>query len=181
MPISREEFSRLTGHLRGQRIARLTDTRLEHENKQVRVLQLINAYRFRGHQHARTDPLQHQQPEPIPELELDYHNLSEADFDTVFHTGSLVGPRESSLREILFALNRTYCETVGAEYMHITETAEKRWIQQRLEGVRSHPSLSKRKAPLATRPPDGARRASSDTCMRSMSVRSAFRWKAARA
>jgi 2-oxoglutarate dehydrogenase E1 component len=137
----REEFSRLTGRLHGQRIARLTDTRLEHEKKQVRVLQLINAYRFRGHQHARTDPLQHHQPDPIPELELDYHDLSEADFETVFHTGSLVGPPEASLREILFALNRTYCETVGAEYMHIAETAEKRWIQQRLEGVQSHPGL----------------------------------------
>ena len=138
----RNEFSRLTGHLRGQRIARLTDARLELENKQVRVLQLINAYRFRGHQHARTDPLQRQQPEPIPDLELDYHNLSEADFNTVFHTGSLVGPQESSLREILFALNRTYCETIGAEYMHISETAEKRWIQQRLEGVQSYPGLT---------------------------------------
>ena len=138
----RKEFSRLTGHLRGQRIARLTDARLELENKQVRVLQLINAYRFRGHQHARTDPLQRQQPEPIADLELDYHNLSEADFNTVFHTGSLVGPQESSLREILFALNRTYCETIGAEYMHISETAEKRWIQQRLEGVQSHPGLT---------------------------------------
>ncbi|MGB7931143.1 MAG: 2-oxoglutarate dehydrogenase E1 component [Gammaproteobacteria bacterium] len=137
-----KEFSRLTGHLRGQRIARLTDARLELENKQVRVLQLINAYRFRGHQHARTDPLQRQQPEPIPELELDYHNLSETDFNTVFHTGSLVGPQESSLREILFALNRTYCETIGAEYMHISETAEKRWIQQRLEGVQSHRGLT---------------------------------------
>ena len=138
----RKEFSRLTGHLRGQRIARLTDARLELENKQVRVLQLINAYRFRGHQHARTDPLQRRQPEPIPDLELGYHNLSEADFNTVFHTGSLVGPREASLREILFALNRTYCETIGAEYMHISETAEKRWIQQRLEGVQAHPGLT---------------------------------------
>jgi 2-oxoglutarate dehydrogenase E1 component len=138
----RKEFSRLTGHLRGQRMARLADARLVHENKQIRVLQLINAYRFRGHQRARTDPLQHQQPEPVPELELEYHQLSEADLDTVFQTGSLVGPREASLREIVFALERTYCETVGAEYMHITETAEKRWIQQRLEGVQSHPGLT---------------------------------------
>jgi len=138
----REEFSRLTGHAHGRRAARLSDARLEHENKQVRVLQLINAYRFRGHQQARTDPLRHQQPEPVPELELGYHQLSEADFDTLFHTGSLVGPRESSLRDILFALNRTYCETIGAEYMHISETAEKRWIQQRLEGVQSHPGLT---------------------------------------
>jgi 2-oxoglutarate dehydrogenase E1 component len=138
----REEFSRLTGSLRGRRIARLTDERLVHENKQIRVLQLINAYRFRGHQYARTDPLRHEQPESIPELELEYHDLSDADLDTVFRTGSLVGPPESTLREILYALRRTYCETVGAEYMHITETAEKRWIQQRLEGVQSHPGLT---------------------------------------
>jgi 2-oxoglutarate dehydrogenase E1 component len=138
----RREFSHLTGRLRGHRIARLTGTRLAHESKQVRVLQLINAYRFRGHQHARTDPLRRYDPEPIPELQLDYHRLSEADFDTVFKTGSLVGPEEATLEEILFALNRTYCETIGAEYMHITETQEKRWIQQRLESVQSHPGLT---------------------------------------
>jgi 2-oxoglutarate dehydrogenase E1 component len=138
----REEFSRLTGHLRGHRLASLAGTRLAHETKQIRVLQLINAYRFRGHQHARTDPLRIADPQPIPELELGYHQLSEADFSTVFQTGSLVGPEEATLEEILFALNRTYCETIGAEYMHITETQEKRWIQQQLEGVQSHPGLS---------------------------------------
>jgi 2-oxoglutarate dehydrogenase E1 component len=138
----REEFSRLTGRLRGRRLASLTGERLAHENKQIRVLQLINAYRFRGHQHARTDPLRLDNPEPIPELELGYHQLSETDFNTVFQTGSLVGPEEATLEEILFALNRTYCETVGAEYMHIRETIEKRWIQQQLESVQSHPGLS---------------------------------------
>ena len=138
----REEFSRLTGRLRGHRIASLTGSRLAYESKQVRVLQLINAYRFRGHQHARTDPLSRHVPHPIPELQLDYYELSEADFDTVFQTGSLVGPEEATLEEILFALNRTYCETIGVEYMHITETEEKRWIQQRLESVESHPGLT---------------------------------------
>ncbi|MEN8106722.1 MAG: 2-oxoglutarate dehydrogenase E1 component [Pseudomonadota bacterium] len=135
------EFSRLTGRLRGHRIARMTGARLAHESKQVRVLQLINAYRFRGHQHARTDPLQRFDARPIPELSLDYHELTEADLDTVFQTGSLVGPEEATLEEILFALNRTYCETVGAEYMHITDTGEKRWLQQHLEGVQSPPGL----------------------------------------
>ena len=138
----RREFSRLTGRLRGHRIARLTGARLGQERKQVRVLQLINAYRFRGHQHAKTDPLRRADPEPIRELDLAYHELSEADFDTVFQTGSLVGPDEAKLEEILFALNRTYCGTVGAEYMHMTETDEKRWIQEHLESVQSHPSLS---------------------------------------
>jgi 2-oxoglutarate dehydrogenase E1 component len=137
----RREFSRLTGRLRGHRIASLSSGRLAHEQKQVRVLQLINAYRFRGHQHARTDPLRRNDLVPIPELELKEHRLSEEDFDTVFQTGSLVGPEEATLKEILVALNRTYCETIGAEYMHITGTAEKRWIQQRLESVQSHPQL----------------------------------------
>ncbi|UCC56134.1 MAG: 2-oxoglutarate dehydrogenase E1 component [Gammaproteobacteria bacterium] len=138
----REEFSQLTGRLRGHRIASLTGSRLAYESKQVRVLQLINAYRFRGHQHARLDPLSRHEPYPIPELQLDYHQLSELDFHTVFQTGSLVGPEEATLEEILFALNRTYCENIGVEYMHITDTEEKRWIQQRLESVQSHPGLT---------------------------------------
>ncbi len=141
----RSEFSRLTGRLRGHRIARLTGARLEQERKQVRVLQLINAYRFLGHQHAHIDPLRRTEPERIPELDLDYHKLSELDLGRVFQTGSLVGPEEATLEEILFALNRTYCGTVGAEYMHITDTDEKRWIQQRLESVQSHPQLSHEK------------------------------------
>ncbi len=90
----RDEFSKLTGHLRGHRIARVTETRLEFERKQVRVLQLINAYRFRGHQYARTDPLQQNGAAPVSELDLRYHELSDEDLNTVFRTGSLVGPGE---------------------------------------------------------------------------------------
>ena len=64
-----------------------------------------------------------------PSLQSFEPKVIRSSLGAVFRTGSLVGPRESTLREILFALGRTYCETVGAEYMHITETAEKRWIQ----------------------------------------------------
>ncbi|MGB5538714.1 MAG: thiamine pyrophosphate-dependent enzyme, partial [Gammaproteobacteria bacterium] len=138
----RDEFSKLTGHLRGHRIARVTETRLEFERKQVRVLQLINAYRFRGHQYARTDPLQQNGAAPVSELDLRYHELSEEDLNTVFRTGSLVGPEKATLDNILVALNRTYCETIGAEYMHMSATEEKRWIQQRLESVQSHPGIA---------------------------------------
>ena len=141
----RQEFSRLTGRLRGHRLARLTGAHLAHESKQVRVLQLINAYRFCGHQYARTDPLRRSEPELVAEMDLGYHDLSEADFATVFQTGSLVGPEEATLEEILYSLNSTYCETVGAEYMHMSSTEEKRWIQQRLESVQSHPHLSNEK------------------------------------
>jgi len=115
---------------------------LEYERKQVRVLQLINAYRFRGHQWAALDPLRrHQKPE-IPELNWQHHGLSEVDFDTRFETGSLVGNETASLRDIVDILQRTYCGSVGAEYMHSMETDEKRWIQQRLESVCSTPSFS---------------------------------------
>jgi len=138
----RAEFSRLTGRLRGHRIARVTESRLEYERKQVRVLQLINAYRFRGHQYAGTDPLQQRDAVPVSELALRYHDLSEDDLNTVFRTGSLVGPEKATLENILIALNRTYCETIGAEYMHMSETEEKRWIQQRLESVQSHPGIT---------------------------------------
>lgn len=138
----REEFAKLTGHLRGHRIARVTESRLEFERKQVRVLQLINAYRFRGHQYADTDPLQQREAADVSELALRYHELSDADLTTVFRTGSLVGPERATLEHILAALNRTYCGTIGAEYMHISETGEKRWIQQRLESVQSHPGIA---------------------------------------
>ncbi|PSL15224.1 2-oxoglutarate dehydrogenase E1 component [Marinobacterium halophilum] len=115
----------------------------EHEKKQVRVLRMINAYRVRGHQHAEIDPLNLMEREQVPDLDLRFHELSEADLDTRFQLGSLFfGPEESSLKEILADLKKTYCTTVGAEYMHIVDTQEKRWIQSRMEPVRSHPVLS---------------------------------------
>jgi 2-oxoglutarate dehydrogenase E1 component len=106
---------------------------LELERKQVHVLQLINAYRFRGHQHASTNPLGNAYQVKVPELDLAYHQLSTADFNTMFETGSLAGPETLSLGEIYSKIRETYCGSIGAEYMHIMETAEKRWIQQRLE------------------------------------------------
>lgn len=116
------------------------DTMLDHR-KQVSVLQLINAYRFRGHQQATLDPLnQHERP-PIPELDPAFHNLTEADMDKTFNTGSLVAPTEISLRQILKIVRTTYCGNIGAEYMHINETEQKRWIQHRLEGPLATPDF----------------------------------------
>ncbi|NOX75899.1 MAG: 2-oxoglutarate dehydrogenase E1 component [Gammaproteobacteria bacterium] len=104
------------------------------EAKQVAVLQLINAYRFRGHQHADLDPLALREQELVPELHPAFHKLGDDDMDSVFNTGSLVGPESATLRDILDTLNRTYCGHMGVEYMHITDTQQKRWLQQRLEG-----------------------------------------------
>ncbi len=112
----------------------------EYERKQVRVVQLISAYRQRGHQKAALDPLGLAEREHVPDLELSFHQLSEADFDTVFQTGSLyIGKAEATLREIVEALERTYCRAVGAEFMHIVSTEERHWIQRRMDGVRSAP------------------------------------------
>ena len=116
----------------------------EHEKKQVKVLQLITGYRVRGHQKAKLDPLGIMEREKVPDLELSHHGLSTADLDTTFQTGNVfLGKDEATLREIVEALEKTYCSSSGVEYMHIVDTAEKRWIQQRMESVRSHPNYSR--------------------------------------
>ncbi|MFP1725552.1 2-oxoglutarate dehydrogenase E1 component [Lonsdalea quercina] len=111
--------------------------------KQVKVLQLINAFRFRGHQHANLDPLDLWKQEAVPDLDLAYHNLTEADLDDTFNVGSFaIGKETMKLRDLYAALRQTYCGPIGAEYMHITNTEEKRWIQQRIESVVGQPSFS---------------------------------------
>ena len=110
--------------------------------KQVAVLQLINAYRFRGHRQANLDPLNQYERPVVAELDPEFHGLINADLDTVFNTGSLQGPDQASLRDILDIVRTTYCGTIGAEYMHIVETSQKRWIQQRLEPSRARPSFA---------------------------------------
>ena len=132
------ELGRSRGLLGGVPLAQQVG---EIERKQVRVLQLINAYRFRGHQHARLDPLGLSEREPVPDLDPAFHDLGDADLDLEFNTGSFVAPSKATLREILRAVRLTYCGTVGAEYMHITDTEQKRWIQNRLEGRRAQPNF----------------------------------------
>ena len=115
--------------------------------KQVVVLQLINAHRFLGVRLANLDPLnRHAKPE-VPELDPAHYGLGEADMDTTFATGSLVGAPRMTLREILQLLRQAYCSSVGAEYMYISDIAQKRWIQKRIEGVRgvaSYPDAQRR-------------------------------------
>jgi len=111
------------------------------ERKQVKVLQMINAFRFRGHQQASLDPLGLLHREPIEDLQYEFHGLSKEDLETEFQTGSLCfGAERMKLGDIISGLERTYCSTVGAEYMHIVDTKVKRWFQQRLEAVKSHPA-----------------------------------------
>ncbi len=108
----------------------------DHERKQVKVLQLINAHRFLGLRVANLDPLARHAKPVVAELDPAYYGLADADMDTTFETGSLVASARLTLREILQLLRQTYCGSIGAEYMYISDVPQKRWIQSRLEGVR---------------------------------------------
>ncbi|MDT4786461.1 2-oxoglutarate dehydrogenase E1 component [compost metagenome] len=115
----------------------------EHEKKQVEVLRLIQAFRMRGHQASRLDPLGlWQRPAPA-DLSIRHYGLTDADLDTTFRTGELyIGKEEATLREIQQTLNETYCRTIGAEFTHIVDSEQRKWFQQRLESVRGRPAFS---------------------------------------
>jgi len=111
--------------------------------KQVHVQSIIAAYRYLGNRWANLDPLQRQERPQIPELEPAFYDLTEADMDTVFSaSNTYFGQENMTLREIITALRQTYCGNIGAEYMYISDPTQKRWIQQRLESVRSTPAFS---------------------------------------
>lgn len=116
---------------------------VDHEKKQVRVLRMINAYRFRGHQKANLDPLELQQRDEVPDLNLGFHELTSDDHQTEFRLGSLFfGPSVAPLHEIVRDLEKTYCSNIGFEFMHAVDTQVKRWFQQRIEPVRGKPEYS---------------------------------------
>lgn len=102
--------------------------------KQSAVLRYINVYRVRGHQHADIDPLNLCEREHVPELNPIFHGLTAEDFGKTFNTGSLVSAKELTLKEIDRIIRKVYIGSIGSEYMHITSTRQKRWIQSRLEG-----------------------------------------------
>jgi 2-oxoglutarate dehydrogenase E1 component len=86
------------------------------------------------------------QRERVRDLDLSYHDLDNADLDKEFNVGSFACRKETmKLKDLYAALKTTYCGSVGAEYMHITSTEEKRWLQQRLESVQSRPKFEKRR------------------------------------
>lgn len=110
--------------------------------KQAGVLRLINYYRVRGHQVADLDPLGMYQSPSIPDLDPAFHGLAKSDMDSLFNTGSLFAADELPLREIIKLCQRVYTSTIGAEYMYITDTRQKRWLQRQLETAVNQPPLS---------------------------------------
>ncbi len=106
---------------------------IEAQRKEASVLRLVNSFRVSGHKVADVDPINYKPRADIADLHLSYHNLSDADLDTEFNTGSLIAPDRLKLRDILDRLKRTYTKHVGYEYMHINAIKEREWLQQRIE------------------------------------------------
>ena len=111
--------------------------------KQSAVGQLVTAYRSIGTRWADLDPLKRLPRPKIDELELSFYGFSDSDLNHNFSVGSLKGlPETAKLGDILDTLKQTYCGSVGVEYMYMTEYNQKRWLQDRLETIRSRPTYT---------------------------------------
>ncbi|CAB4668057.1 unannotated protein [freshwater metagenome] len=108
-------------------------------DKSTRIQELINAYRVRGHLMADTDPLEYKQ-RTHPDLDVLNHGLSLWDLDRTFRTAGFGGKSKAPFREILKTLRDSYCRTVGVEYMHIQDPAQRKWFQDRLEKPYAKPT-----------------------------------------
>ncbi|WP_154096004.1 multifunctional oxoglutarate decarboxylase/oxoglutarate dehydrogenase thiamine pyrophosphate-binding subunit/dihydrolipoyllysine-residue succinyltransferase subunit [Microbacterium testaceum] len=104
----------------------------ERIDKSARVQELINSYRVRGHLMADIDPLEYVQ-RTHPDLEIESHGLTFWDLDREFVTNGLGGKRVAKLRDILGVLRDSYCRTMGVEYMHIQDPAQRQWFQSNIE------------------------------------------------
>jgi 2-oxoglutarate dehydrogenase E1 component len=105
-----------------------------HARKQAGVLRLLTAFRSRGHLAADLDPLAIALKRPAPDLDLAFHGLSDADLDTEFDCGTFAGGgQRMRLRDLRERLRRSYVATIGAEFMHISDHTQRRWIYDRLE------------------------------------------------
>src|SRR4051812_48446125 len=100
----------------------------------VRALMLIRAYRMRGHFHANLDPLGIEGQKNHEELDPRSYGFTEADYDRKIFLDNVIGLEYGTLREITTILQRTYCQTLGVEFMHISNPVQKAWIQERIEG-----------------------------------------------
>jgi 2-oxoglutarate decarboxylase len=119
----------------------------DHERilKQIRVQELINMYRVRGHLNANLDPLHSEPPTLHSELDLATYGLTMWDLQRSFVVSGLAGRSEATLEVILAILRDAYCRTIGIEYGHIMDPVQKRWIQERVEGVNLSTSLEEQR------------------------------------
>src|SRR6202040_1411594 len=100
----------------------------------IHALMLIRAYRARGAFHANLDPLGLEPPKDRSELDPRSYGFNEADYDRMIFLDRVLGLEFGPIREIVAILQRTYCQTLGVEFMHISDAAQKGWLQERIEG-----------------------------------------------
>jgi len=113
------------------------------DTAQTGVVRMVFVYRNAGHLKAHLDPLS-DPPALHPLLELSQFGLSEADLDRTFDCSAFRGLGQATLRELRAALEETYCRTVGVEFLHIQDTAIRRWIEDKIEPRRMRPDLPTR-------------------------------------
>ncbi|MDQ4004692.1 MAG: multifunctional oxoglutarate decarboxylase/oxoglutarate dehydrogenase thiamine pyrophosphate-binding subunit/dihydrolipoyllysine-residue succinyltransferase subunit, partial [Actinomycetota bacterium] len=121
------------------------DHPLEQAEKHMRLRQLIQMYRVRGHLIAAIDPLEERQFYMHPELDPATYGFTIWDLDRVFATGGFGGVRELKLREVLAILRDAYCRTITVEYMHNQDPEQKKWVQDRMEGQAATPTIDEKK------------------------------------
>lgn len=104
----------------------------------IRAIQLIRAYRVRGHLVADLDPLGLRKHQPHPELDPGHYGFAKKDYDRPIHLDGVLGLEQANLHEILSAVKTIYCDKIGVEFMHMSSPEEKAWIQKRIEEPRNH-------------------------------------------
>ncbi len=100
----------------------------------IRAFQLIRAYRMIGHLEARLDPLELEKRKPLPQLQPSFYGFQNEDLDRPVFIDGIMGFETVTPRELVAILRRTYCGTIGYEYMHITDPEQREWLQRRIEG-----------------------------------------------
>lgn len=115
---------------------------LEQDRRAIAVWRLINMYRMRGHVIAKLDPLG-TEPGQSPELDLEYYGLTLWDLDREFFCDGLGGKKIAKLRDIIQLLRNTYCGTIGADYMHLLDLKERKWLRETMESTTNTPELTK--------------------------------------
>jgi 2-oxoglutarate dehydrogenase E1 component len=127
--------------LKGEIVEGVTTQIPEHVQKEFQVVQLIDAYRSRGHLFTKTNPVRERR-QYSPTLAIENFGLSQSDLNTVFNAGEILSIGPATLKNIIQHLEAIYCDAIGIEYMYIRQPEEVKWIQKRLNINDNHPNFS---------------------------------------